>query len=232
MGLLGKAQLRMLSPNIKALLGPVVAILVLFSLFVFSVQKGYGQIKSKLDELNSASENEKTLEEKVSILREVKSSLGNADKTVMALPYKNPGAWMISQLKALAASNSLILSNLGLANESDFSEGVSKVQISFDAEGQDLVSLLAFMKGVKELAPVSTLDEVDVESQGVKNLSADIRISIYWSPPPTVLPPITTPVKQLTSSEQQLLNSVSALSEPQFTVFSPEPPAQRDNPFE
>lgn len=232
MELLGTSRLKVMSPNIKALVGPLLAILVLSLLFIISVQGGYNQITLKMGELAAATRNEKVLEEKASILREVRSSLGNADKTVIALPYKNPGLWMLSQLKAAAEANSLAISDFELVDELKYSEDIAKMQISFSVDGASAGSLLVFIKSVSNLAPISTVDSVDLKQEKDKNPRAEVKLSVYWSEPPSVLPPITSPVKQLTSSEQELLSRLSGLVQPQFTVFPPSVPGQRENPFE
>lgn len=227
---LSLTRLRFVNPNVRALIGPGALSLILVSLFMFLFKNGYSQISRQVTQLRAEMKNEVTLEEKVTILVEVKSALGSANEVVIALPYKNPGLWALSQLKGAAAANAVAISEIGLVDEREFGESLTKMQIELEAEAAEPGSITAFLKAVEGLAPVTSLDSAAIQEKS-GSVTSEIKLSVYWSELPSTLPPIASPVKELSESERELLDKLSTLTAPEFIDIGPSAPSIRENPF-
>lgn len=233
MELLSFGKFRLTNPNIRVLGGPLVAIIVLAFLFLFLIENGYTRIFSEVNKLKAATKEEKTLKEKVSLLMEVrKDVLESSDETVIALPYENPGLLMLGQLNKLATDYSLAMSEVSLANETAFGDDARKMEITFEGETLDEKLLVNFLKDIEGLAPVSSVESVALKKGVSGNVTAQVKLLIYWSDLPTTLPSITEPVKELTRTEQDLLNKVTSLSLPQIKTIPATQPVPRENPFQ
>ena len=220
------------SPNITSLAIPLVFIIALLFLSIYGGSLAYREVRGNLNTLKEAQKNEKILEQKLSILEELKKGiLDQADSSIIALPDKNPGLWAMALLKSSAQASSLTLSNNELS-QSVSDESLSQVEFSSSVNGE-LASLINFLKGISSLTPVQIIDKVGLtrETDG-KNVTASLKLSFFYSPLPTKLPQLMEPIKELTAAEKELLNKVVGLTRPEFTTLSPAMPEGRDNPFQ
>jgi Tfp pilus assembly protein PilO len=220
------------SPNTTSLAIPLVFIIVLLFLSFYGGSLAYREVRGNLNTLKEAQKNEKILEQKLSILEELKKGiLDQADSSIIALPDKNPGLWAMAHLKSSAQASSLTLSNNKLA-QSVSGEDLSQVEFSSSVNGE-LASLINFLKGISNLAPVQIIDKVDL-TRGTdgKNVTASLKLSFFYFPLPTKLSQLMEPIKELTAAEKELLNKVAGFTRPEFTTLTPSMPEGRDNPFQ
>ena len=136
---------------------------------------------------------------------------------------------MVSQLKNLAAVSGVILTTIKIGAENT-AGSISFADMTFDADG-DFNSLIGFLNSLKSLAPLSSIDNADINQLGGFS-SANVNLKVYFAAYPTQLPSLTEPVADLNPDEEQLLDTLSGLSLPTFTTLTPQEPLVRQNPFE
>lgn len=206
--------------------------LVVIALFVVVLNNGYSQIRTQLASLKTTRNTENTLKTKFDKLREVSPGvINNSDSVIIALPDKNPGILMVSQMRLFSINNALTLTKVELKDSSKINDQLAKMQLSGEFEMPDLRSAVNFLHSLINSAPVSTLEELSVKSDQTGIRQGEIKISVYWADLPTQLPSLTEPFEELTEEEQNLLTKVAGFTQPEFTTLPPTSPGQRENPF-
>lgn len=214
----------------KILVVPFILIAVLVLLFIFVAKIGISRVNSQREKLAVAQRNETVLKQKQEVLREVQGEvLSLADLSASAVPSKNPALVVISQLKNLASSKSVILSNLQVGSRGGSEKGMSRVEIGFDVEG-DFSSVLDFLEETNKFAPVSQIEKIKV-SQAGGAIRASTTLISFWAPFPQKLPPLTEATKDLSAEELDLIRSLSELTPPAFLEITPSVPSARTDPF-
>lgn len=222
---------RLFNSNIRLVGVPAALLVVLIVLFGFLIKVGYGQVTSQIEEFKAASEREQKIEEKVQVLRQMQNQgLDSADLSVIVLPDKNPGFIMVSQLRAKAQDNDLVLSDIKLTQPREFKEGITQMQLTAEIQSEDLDSLTALFRDFQEVAPIFSMDKVLLSAER-EAFTAELNMIVYWSEFPGELPAITEPINTLTQEERNILSRLSQLEQPQFTELSPSQPRERQNPF-
>lgn len=217
-------------PNIRILAVPVFVVVILLILALVVGQSGIRQITSKIKELGEARKVENRLEARATVLERIEGVvLGQADVSIVALPQKNPSLLMLNQLSTTAEKHGLTLLGKKTRVGVPAGKGIASGQISFILKG-DLQKILEFLKDIKTLAPLSSIDEVGVNIEGGE-ATVSTLLSIYWSDFPTELPPITQPITELNQEEQTILDRISVLQKPEFITLTPSSPSEREDPF-
>lgn len=216
--------------EIKYLTKPLVVLMVAIASFVVVIILGlrqYNDFQSKISELNT---NKSGLTQKVSILRNtlIKVS-GNSTYADIALPDKSGVIMALSQVKTLAQSASVDVSNIKTGNATSVEGGMMKSIISFDVEGQR-DSVFSYLDSLGKSLPVMVLDKVKInETQGLTRASASV--STYSADFPTKISGITSPVSDLNDNDLNLLQELSTYNLPIFSQVEAQENPVRDNPF-
>lgn len=219
----------LIPPNIQILIYPSLILTALAILSFVVINFGLAQISKQSQAVSEAKINEKILAEKEATLTEVSATVAKEAASVsLALPEENPALAILSQLKLLALSKTIVLSNIKVGVGSQ-EENLLRVNISFNANGQD-INVLDFLSSIKNISPITTIEKIKM-SQVSGVLSADTNVRGYWSLLPKTLPKVTEPVTNLSEPERNLLEKVMALTPPSFTQVTPSAPSIRDNPF-
>ena len=219
-----------LKPNLRILVIPVLMAIIIIFLGVFVIKNGMERITNKLEELDNLEATVITLQEKVDILREIEGIvLNQADITVVTIPDKNPTLIMLSQLETQASEKTVDILNKTTQSQMSGSEGLISARVNLNMTG-DLTSILDFLLYLDDLAPISTIDEVDLAKSGDLTAS-NLTMSVFWGDFPTRIPPITEPIKTLTAQEENLVNQLAKLKRPELIELKPEVPTIRENPF-
>lgn len=219
----------LIPPNIQILIYPSIILTALAILSFVVINFGLAQISKQSQAVSEAKINEKILAEKEATLTEVSATVAKEAASVsLALPEENPALAILSQLKLLALSKTIVLSNIKVGVGSQ-EENLLRVNISFNANGQD-INVLDFLSSIKNISPITTIEKIKM-SQVSGVLSADTNVRGYWSLLPKTLPKVTEPVTNLSEPERNLLEKVMALTPPSFTQVTPSAPSIRDNPF-
>lgn len=219
-----------LRPNIRVLALPLFLISLLFILALVVFKNGFTRISSQIKELQQARVKENILQEKVDRLQQVREVvLSQADLTVVALPKKNPAILMFVQLNSSAAEQSLILLGKEAKSLVETGTDLSRMEIKFETEGE-ISQIISFLKNIKTFAPLSTIEQVQMESEGGL-LTVEVRLWVYWAGFPEKLPPLTQPIRTLTEQEEQVYAIISELTKPEFVELAPSGPSEREDPF-
>jgi len=217
--------------DLKTLGIPFLAILGVLLLFAFSYKGISGKISSERAQLEKAKEIEDDLALKQQVLTQLEGEvLGLVGSTVLAVPEKNAALMIVSQIKLQAQQRLLMVSDLAIGSSLESKKGVKRVQLQFDVEG-DIFHIMDFLKSLITSAPLSVLEKVNLANTG-DAVRATVALSVYSAPLPETLPPLTEPLKNLTTDETDILNILGQLVSPPFLEVSPQTPTTRANPFE
>lgn len=230
MAIIRKSGKSLLPPNVEVMVVPIILITVLIILSILAAKIGISKVNSQREKLAVAQKNETIFRQKQEILQEVQGEvLSLADLSTSAVPNKNPALAVISQLKILASSRSVVLSNLQVGSKSGTEKGMSKVDIGFDVDG-DFSSVLDFLQDTSKIAPISQIEKIEI-NQTVGVTRANTTLASFWAPFPKKLPPLTEPAKDLSAEELSLIRSLSELTPPAFLEIAPSAPSARADPF-
>ena len=230
MVILGLSVERVLKPNIRIMAPPIFLAVVLVICGVIVFKNGLAAMYSQLKKLEDVDKTLAILQEKVDILREIQGIvLSQADISVVSLPNRNPSLIMLSQLGNLANQKEVVIVNKSTQGATSGLTGLFSMQIRLNVEGQ-FTNLLSFASDIGKIAPLSTVDEVDIATSG-EGVNSSLSLSIYWGDFPTKIPAITEPIKTLTTSEEDLLDQLANLTRPELTDLGATLPVSRENPF-
>lgn len=218
-----------INPNIQKLIVPVISFAVLMLLFIVSFRIGLTKIQDQNSQNAKLQKDIETLKLKEETLSKISNLIsGKGQVFSLALPSANSTLIVFTQIKSVAGSSGLILQNLKAGSETK-DQGYSKTEIGFDLNGT-LPLLLAFFKNIPNLAPVMTLSKIQINSTGTE-ATANVGITVYWSPLPLKIPAITDPISDLTKDETAVLDKISKLTLPPFSTVPASGPTGRTNPF-
>lgn len=230
MVILGISVERVLKPNIRIMTPPIFLAVVLVICSVIVFKNGLASIYSQLKKLEDVDKTLAILQEKVDVLREIQGIvLSQADISVVSLPNRNPSLIMLSQLRNLANQKEVVIVNKSSQTATSGLTELFSMQIKLNIEGQ-FTNLLSFANDIGKIAPLSTLEEVDI-AKSAAGINSSISMSVYWGDFPTKIPAITEPIKTLTSTENDLLDQLANLTRPDLTDLQASEPSSRDNPF-
>ena len=219
-----------IKPNLRVLILPsmLLAILVILTTIVF--KNGITRISAQFRNLEDSKKTENILQEKVNVLRRIEGVLLNqADITALAIPEKNPGVLMLSQISQKAESLGLIVADRKTVSSPRPIAGMSSMKLVVVLEGE-LPTMINLAKEIKELAPLSTINVVRINEEG-KTLSMEVDMAVYWGDFPTLLPPLTEPIKTLSQNEEMMVSDLGKLEKPAFVELEASAPQPRENPF-
>lgn len=218
--------------NIKIILLPLLSLVALLLLFVFSVKTGISKIQVLQNNINSQKGVENTLRQKEELLKSVEESVSDQTATVnSALPGKNPVLATMYQVRSLGLDGLVQLSGTkaGMAGSRKESS-LEAIGMTFTVQGQ-VGDVLKSINKLKLITPLTAIDKVEFQIDGY-NASANVSISSYWSPLPDKIPSLTQPVGDITQEEKDILSSLLSLTQPPFgDGLLPQEAAERDNPF-
>ena len=217
--------------NIKIILLPLLSLIALLLLFVFSVRTGISKIQVLQSNINSQKGVENTLKQKEELLKSVEESVSDQTAAVnSALPGKNPVLLTMYQVRSLGLDGLVRLSGSKVGTTGTKESSLDAIGMTFNIQGQ-IEDVLKSINKLKLITPLTVIDKVEFQIDGY-NASADVSISSYWSPLPEKIPSLTQPVSDITQEEKDILSSLLSLTQPPFgSVLLPQEPAERDNPF-
>lgn len=230
MVILGISVENVLKPNIRIMAPPIFLAVALVICSVIVFKNGLASIYSQLKKLEDVDKTLAILQEKVDVLREIQGIvLSQADISVVSLPNRNPSLVMLGQLGNLATQKEVVIVNKSTQTSTSGLSGLSSMQIRLNIEGQ-FTNLLSFASDVGKIAPLSTVEEIDI-AKSANGVNSSITMAVYWGDFPTKIPAITEPIKTLTATENDLLDQLSNLTRPVLTDLKASEPISRDNPF-
>lgn len=217
--------------NIKMLIVPISAIVILTIISFVFAGVILGKINAINSDLESASKTKNILETKISSLTQISDeSLTNITETVnLALPEKNSALMSVSQLKSMAAEGSLILENVKVGSEIKDTGGVSHVDLAFDVEGPTQ-GVISYLKQISSIAPINNLSKFKLSSNE-SSVRASVTTLSYWASLPKTIPSVESPFEPFTADEQKLIDQITGLRKPLFLKLNPGGDSGRVDPF-
>jgi hypothetical protein len=216
--------------NIKHIINSVVPFIVVCILFAFVGQFGIGKV---IDIRNQISKDEKdlnVLNQKISLLQSFSGTISeNSRVSFIALPDINPSLTVMSQIKIASSMFGVLISGNKSNVPVNESNDMSYVDISFQVTGSRSQVFL-FLKSLSSVAPIIIIDKIKI-SEGAGIVRADTTIRSYWSSLPKTLPVLTEPIKDLTTAEKEILNSVTTLTQPVFVSVPAQDSVGKTDPF-
>lgn len=215
--------------NIKVVINSVYPLVAALLLFIFAGRFAINKISEIRGNLQTSQTNIDVLTSKLTVLQSSNLSQAQTNAASFALPDRNSSIAVFSQLKILASSGGVLLSNIKGGAEIKDPNGLSRVDITFDATGARS-QILAFADSITKIAPITLLDKIKI-NETAGGSRASIVVKSYWSEFPKSLSPITDRVDVLTTQEKDLLFEVSKLQKPMFVELSPSQGSGKAEPF-
>ncbi|MBX4205773.1 hypothetical protein KW795_01105 [Candidatus Microgenomates bacterium] len=217
----------------KILLIPLGAIIILVLVYFFAASYIIGRINTLNSTLTQTKADQVKLQSKLAILQDTQSNVDSfRDKLVFVLPGNNNALVALSQVKSLANSSNLVLSNISV-HQSESKATSPKTTVSFDADGP-LNSIFSFTSSLQTTDPITTIDKFKIANSG-SIVRGSFAVSFYWAAFPTKFPSVVDPAKELTKEEMDLLTKLSEFTTPVFVDNEGNVPTKntlRDNPFD
>ena len=157
------------------------------------------------------------------------TAANSANTALFAFPKSNPALQVVYQLKMLASSDQVVLTNIKTSISEDFSN-MTSLNTVFDITGNK-EQVFTFAQSISTIAPLTFIQKVDItESTGI--YMANFTTKTYFSALPTKVPAVTSPVTDFTSTEKELLNQIGLLTKPViFDSVNLSTGGVSDNPF-
>lgn len=213
----------------KDIINSTLPLLIVVILFVVIGNFGIGRINLLRQEISQARNDQATLTQKVETLKTITTVAETGSQAATAaLPGANSSIAVLSQLKTYSLKNGVFISNLKSGDEIQDTNGLSRVDMSFDVTGLK-AGIIAFLQDLQGAAPVVLVNSVKLTESAVETRGT-VSLRSYWASFPTKLPAVTDQVLGLTNDEQATLVKVNALSQPQFVKLPPSV-GGRLNPF-
>lgn len=208
-----------------------VPLLVVIILFAVVGNFGISKLKKVQSEIKSARVIEKTLTQKLDLLKSISQEVSKTGLVNSALPSVNPSLAVIGQIKNVAITNTVILSGIkSIVSATDTSD-LKSAFVSFNVTGAR-AQVFSFLNDLAKVAPIVTIGTIKITEEAGATV-ADIGVRSYWADLPKTIPSITAPIEDLTPDEKKILSNVSNLIQPNFSQIQPSP-SQADinpNPF-
>lgn len=216
--------------DFQVLIKPLVLFSVMAILAAVIYNVGVARISQQNVQVAQTKKNESILANRVSVLQEVSGTVTTQAKAAdAAVPNINPGLLTLSQLKGLATKTGVSAVNFGIGSEIKDLAGLNRVETSIVVEGS-FSNVVSFISQLNTIAPIAVPGKIRITSAGALS-RASVTVSSYFAPLPTKLPSLTEPVTKLNSSEADIINKISLLTQPAFLELSPQSPAPHNNPF-
>lgn len=221
---------KLIPPSIGVMLLPLAFLIGLISLTTIAVKVGISNISSQRDQLSKIQKDESVLSAKETLLRRVGSVvLSQADASLGAVPEGNSSLIVISQLKSLAATKGVTITDFKVGNTQKSENNIFAIDVSFQVEGA-VAQTFDFVASIASFSPLTTIEKVKMD-QVAGATRMEVILRCYWAALPKTLPSLTQPLNELTSDEQEMLARLGSLSQPAFLNIAPSLPSGRTDPF-
>ena len=212
--------LKSLPENVRQAVAAGTPLLIVIILFVIVGKFGVSQVLGLRSKIVSAQKTEKILTQKLDLLKTLSGdAVSKANAATSALPDANPSLTMISQLKAVAVANGVVMSDIKAAGGVTNSTDVNQANISFSLDGtRD--QIFSFLTAVADISPITLVNSVK-ETETGGSVKADVSVKSFWAAFPKTIPSITEPIADFTAAEKGILAKVAGLTQPTFTEVLP-----------
>jgi len=198
--------------------------------FIFVGKYGISKVTDLRSQIKTAQNSETILTQKLNILQTISSTAESGARAAsLAVPATNPSLIVVSQLRNLATGNGVIISAIKSTMGAASVAGLNQAIISFTVNGTR-EQIFKFLSSIDKIAPISLVDKIRM-TEGGGVLQADIGIKTFWADFPKTIPPVTTPISDLTPAEKETLTKILGLIQPNFTEVTAAQGEVNPNPF-
>jgi Tfp pilus assembly protein PilO len=217
--------------TLKIIIVPLLTFVGLLVCFVIAAQLIVSRISPLRDQITTSSEQETALRAKLATLSSIDSKiLEQSDTAYVALPDQNPAAVVMSQVRKVAANNSLSITSVS-ASAINSTTDLSTAAVEIKARGE-VANLFAFVAALKNLAPLINIDRTKIVVIPEGKAELQISVNTYWAAFPQKLPALSQPIEGLSEDEVNLLSKLIELQKPDFARLTPSAPSEpRQDPF-
>lgn len=215
--------------NLKVILGSILPLIAVLILFAFAGRFGMEKTSETRTKIQTVKENIDALSAKLAILEGVDATQTQTNTALSALPSRNSSTVVVSQLKILAATQGVTLTNIRGSGEVKDPSGLSRIDVTFDAFGIR-PQIMSFAASMNQIAPIALLDKIKINESG-GGVRAAFQVKSFWSELPKTLPTLTDKVNSLTNSEKELLIEIAKLRQPLFVELPASETAGKAEPF-
>lgn len=220
-----------LKGEINYIYKPILIMLLSVVVLIIGLSIGFNQISGLRTKIESSKKTVATLQQKVNALETVGEILsGDITFLDIVLPARGAVLYGLSQVKDQAIMQNIAISNIKTGTSVEVGDGVSKIAIGFEAEG-DSASMYNFLESFSKMLPLINVDKVSMtHSENVTR--ASISVNVYSAEYPKKIPSVTESIKDLSKEEIALLRKISTYTLPNFVEPSMTDKAQaKENPF-
>lgn len=207
--------------NIKLLSVPLLILVAIIVLMLFSVKIIVGKISSLNSDLAKANENHNSLQQKLNSLQQIAPSISDDSANLLAaIPGQNSVIDAIMTLKYEASTLNLAITSL-TSNSTNPIPGnqINTTEIDFQISGT-YPNLFSLMEKLKNSAPIVHFSSIKIKSDSPDTDIYTLKASIqsYWASLPTSIPSITEPIQDFTPEEQKIMSSTAKLERPVVNI--------------
>lgn len=205
-------------------------LLLAFLCLILVVVNGFKIINQTKNEVSKHKELIKTLNQKLSILKNVQAELPSDMSFLnMALLRDNALMVVVNNIKQKASSLGIEVVDIK-AGQTLVKGGLNQISLTVSIKS-DLVKLQQYLTLLDKSLPIITVENITADF-ATKPEIVNLTISVYSAEPLKTIPSLTEAVKDLTPAEHKLLERISDFSLPELTTLTPQTPSDRINIFE
>lgn len=215
----------------KPFLLPVLTLVIIVILSLTLGKFLLGKVFETRTQISELQEKNKSLEAKEQLLSRSGSEglKQQVSAAVAAIPSENSSLFLLSTIRALTNESGLQISDFGIREDQDVKQGSRLVQARLDLQGS-IFSALSFLGAIQNSAPLVKVTSLNFTLSGV-NILAKVTVVSSWSPLPSELSRVDSPIEGLSNPEQELLGKLSQLRMPRITEVLTSQPAGKPDPF-
>jgi hypothetical protein len=220
--------------NIKNFLLPVGVIVAILVLGVVVANFLLSKVSSTLAFTHEQETQNQVLKDRLSTLQELSEGIRTSvNIAALAIPDQNPSVLIVSQLKSIAGTYDIVLSNLTInALGLEGTDGqVVTYDVAFEAAAPDYESVSLFIDNLSKVTPLVNLSSLEITT-ATGAVSAEVKLIGFSSPFPSALPALDAPISGLTPEETDVLNTVGSFVHPNvIDQVAPQEFTPREDPF-
>lgn len=216
--------------NYREIIKSVSLLVIVAVLFLITAKFVIPKASSQTAVISKLKKDQNTLDQKIKLLSAIKDTLDqDVNFVTIALPNTNNTLVAISQIRNKALENGLIFGSLKSGAEVKDLSGLMRSEITFQVNGPK-GQIVNFINSIPTIAPILITEKVKI-TEANEITRADISVKSFWSEYPKSLPSTAQNLSDLTEKEVKILEEISTLTPPTFSVSSPNVGSERPDPF-
>ncbi len=221
----------MFSADSKKIAVPAFIFIVTFICLIYALSMTITRIKEMRINLNESQKMANVLTEKLESIRRIdKSILDKAELVLFAIPDDEQKIYLFNNVRRIAYDRSLALGSLQFTSSPGILEKLSTSALAITFTVNSESELAAFIESINKGLPVMRVYKLSYKSS-TGQLSGELGVDSFWGDLPDKIPPITEPIKNLSTDEKELLGRLSRYVYPSVIIINPNESSDRQTPF-